>query len=149
MKTHWQPKDKRTITIGLPGGARLIQFLQQVFDARVLDRYDDAEGKVMHAEIAVGDSCIMTGDGTDEFTLRPAGLHVYVPEVDVAWKKAVEAGATTKQPPQDQFYGDRTAKVVDPFGNLWSIATHQEDVSDEEMARRVKAWEATAGSSSS
>ena len=86
-------------------------------------------------------SLIMTGDPMGDHTIPPCSVSIYVPDCDATYERALAAGATSKEPPKDQFYGDRSARIVDPFGNQWNIATHIEDVSAEEMDRRIKAWE--------
>ena len=86
-----------------------------------------------------GDSLVMTGRPQHESDMMPAMLNVYVEDVDAAYRRALDAGATSTQEPADQFYGDRTAGVKDSTGNVWYIATHVEDVPDDEMARRVAA----------
>jgi PhnB protein len=137
MTIPWKPKDMPTLTPAMPGGKKLIEFVTRVFDAGVQRVYETPGGGVAHAEIRLGDSLLMTGDPMGEHTIPPGSAHVYVPDCDSAYARALEAGATSKEPPKDQFYGDRTARVVDGLGNQWSIATHKEDVSEEEMKRRM------------
>ena len=139
MTTHWKPADMPTLTPALPGGGRLIEFMKKVFGAHT-SRVYEMGGVVAHAEIRVGESLLMTGDPTGEHTIPPGSAHIFVPDCEAAYQRALDAGATSKETPKDQFYGDRTARVVDPFGNQWSIATHVEDVSEEEMERRMKSW---------
>jgi PhnB protein len=146
MTVQWKPADMPTISLALPGGAKLIAFMKTVFDAETKRVYEMGEGLVAHAEIRLGDSLVMTGDASGEHTIPPASASVYVPDCEAAYARALAAGATSKEAPKDQFYGDRTARVVDPFGNQWSIATHTEDVDEEEMGRRMKAWEAQQAS---
>ena len=102
-------------------------------------------GKMMHAEILIGDSIVMLNDVIQE-PARPAGLFLYVPDVDKTLARAVKAGATVVMPVQDMFWGDRFASVTDPSGNRWGIATHREDVPPKEMKKRAAA--AFAGGSS-
>jgi uncharacterized glyoxalase superfamily protein PhnB len=92
----------------------------------------------MHASVRVGDSPVMLGEATDEWKPMPCGLHLYVEDTDAAYATAIAAGARSLREPADQFYGDRAAGVVDDAGNQWWIATHVEDVSREEMERRMK-----------
>jgi len=141
MSVHWKPADMPTVTPALPGGARLIEFMKNVFDATPTRVYEMGAGQVAHAEIRLGESLVMTGDPSGDHSIPPGSVSVYVPDCDAAYRRALDAGATSKEAPKDQFYGDRSARVVDPFGNQWSIATHKEDVSEEEMNRRMKAWE--------
>jgi len=118
---------------------RLLDFVKQVFEAEETFRMDGPGESVRHAEFRIGDSVVMTADATPEFPPMPATIHLYVNDADAVYVKALRAGATSTQEPADQFYGDRTAGVKDRFGNVWYIATHQEDVSPEELARRAKA----------
>ena len=106
------------------------------------------DGRLMHAEIKVGDSFIMLSDEFPEFEggKSPKSLggcttsiHLYVRDCDAAFKRAVDAGATAKMPPMDMFWGDRFGKLTDPFGHEWSVATHVEDVTPAEMEKRTKA----------
>jgi PhnB protein len=124
-------------------GGRLIEFLQRAFGATVAFRMDHPNGHVAHAELRIGDSMIMLGQSLDGRTMQ-AMLHLYVPDTDAAYKSAIAAGAESVREPADQFYGDRSAGVRDPEGNEWWIATHIEDVSPEEMERRMKAMAAPA-----
>jgi PhnB protein len=92
----------------------------------------------MHAEIEIGDSVVMVGDTmADAPAVQNATLHLYVNDVDAVYKRALEAGATSMMAPMPMFYGDRTAAVIDRWGTRWSIATHIEDVSEEEMMKRL------------
>lgn len=139
MTVHWQPKDTPTITSVVRGGRKLIEFTTKVFGGKPVRIYDGPGGAVAHAEIRIGDSMLMTGDPMGPDELMPCSLSLYVPDVEDAYKRALAAGATSKQEPKDQFYGDRSARVVDPFGNQWNIATHVEDVPEDEMLRRMEA----------
>ena len=93
----------------------------------------------MHAELKIGDSIIMLSDSTPEFMAMASMLYVYVEDVDVVYKKALQAGGTSVSEPKNQFYGDRSAGVRDPLGNHWGIVTHFEEVSPEEMRKRMAA----------
>jgi len=137
MATDWKPKDMPTLTTVLPGGRKLIEFVTKVFDAKVQRIYEMPGGGVAHAEIRFGDSLVMTGDPMGDHTISPASAHMYVKDVDATHQRALDAGATSKEAPKNQFYGDRSARINDPFGNQWSIATHVEDVTEEEMKRRM------------
>jgi PhnB protein len=123
--------------------ARLIEFLKQAFAAKVIVRMDGPDGSVMHAEVKIGDSMVMIGQVPAERATR-AMLHLYLPDADATYKKALAAGATSVREMADQFYGDRTGGVRDAFGNDWYIATHIEDVSPEEMKRRMAAQATSA-----
>jgi PhnB protein len=127
--------------------ARAIEFYKKVFGATELMRMPDPSGKIGHAEIKIGDSPIMLADEFPDMGYRgpqalggsPVSILLYVADVDAVFNKAVAAGAKVVKPLQDQFYGDRSGFIEDPFGHLWSIATHVEDVPPEEMERRVAA----------
>ena len=109
-------------------------------------------GQIMHAELKIGDSIVMLGDENPQFgALSPlsiggtaSSLHVYVANVDAVVQKAIDAGAKSVRPVADQFYGDRSGTVIDPFGHMWSVATHIEDVAPEEMRRRAAKAQAQA-----
>ncbi|MGK2966898.1 MAG: VOC family protein [Tepidiformaceae bacterium] len=117
----------------------LISFIGDVFGGTERMRMPMPDGTIAHAEVQVGDSVIMTADATEQWPARQAALHVYSEDVDAAYQRALAAGATTEMEPEDQIYGERSAVVLDPWGNRWAIATHVEDVSDEEMMRRMEA----------
>ena len=127
------------------GAADAIEFYKAAFGATELMRLDMPGGIVCHAEIKIGDSVIMLGDenpkwgavGPQTIGGTPVGLCLYFPDVDAKFAAAVAGGAKVERPVQDQFYGDRSGTVVDPFGHKWTIATHVEDVSPEEMQARM------------
>ena len=129
------------------GAADAIEFYQKAFGAIELFRFPGPDGKIGLAEMQVGNSRIMLADeypdmgynGPQTIGGSPVALMIYLADVDAVFNRAVEAGATVKEPLQDKFYGDRIGTVVDPFGHRWHLATHQEDVSMEEMERRAKA----------
>jgi PhnB protein len=137
MTISWKPNDMPTLTPAMPGGKKLIEFVTHVFGAKAQRVYETPGGGVAHAEIRFGDSLVMTGDPMGEHAIPPGSAHVYVPDCDAAYERALASGATSKEAPKDQFYGDRVARVIDPLGNQWSIATHKEDVSEEELNRRM------------
>ena len=124
--------------------ARAIDFYTQTFGATELMRYDDG-GKIGHAEIRIGNGIVMLADEYPERGITapkpgdPAAisLMMYVQDVDAVVAKAEQAGATVERPVADQFYGDRTGGIIDPFGHRWHIATHVEDVAPEELAERA------------
>jgi PhnB protein len=121
------------------GASSLIDFLRQVFDAE--ERVVGSDGRIRHAEVRIGDSLIMVSDSSSEFPAFPAMVNVYVEDVDAAYKRALDEGAASLREPSNQFYGDRTGGVKDQFGNQWWIATHVEDVSEEELEKRMRARE--------
>ena len=131
----------------IDGAEEAIRFYEQAFGATELLRLPMGD-KIGHAEIRIGDSVIMLSDEwPDQGKLGPksrggstAGLMIYVEDVDAAFARAVAAGATVERPVEDQFYGDRSGNVVDPFGHSWTLATHVEDVPEEEMQRRMAAF---------
>ena len=124
-----------------------IEFDKKAFDAAEVFRMPGPDGAIAHAEIRIGDSQIMMCEENPQMGAQspqalggsPANLFLYVEDVDAAYKKAVDAGATATMPPQDMFWGDRYGKLVDPYGHEWSIATHIEDVTPEQMAERAQA----------
>lgn len=126
------------------GAARLIDFVKQAFDAQELERMSGPGGIIMHAEVKIGDSRIMVSDARGEWKPMPSTLYLYVEDVDASYRRALGAGGTSLREPTDQFYGDRDAGVRDPGGNQWWIATHVEDVSREEMQRRMSAQQQRA-----
>lgn len=127
-----------TPIVTVQGAVKLIDFLKQVFNAKEEEIYKDPDGRVIHAELTIGDSILMLSDATPEFPALVSMINVYVEDVDAAYKRGLEAGAASLRKPSNQFYGDRTAGVKDAFGNQWWIATHIEDVSQEELERRMK-----------
>ena len=127
----------------MDGAAKAIEFYKQAFDATELLRMPMPDGKVAHAEIKIGDSPVMMADATEEFKGprafggTPVSIMIYVEDVDRIFRQALAQGATQLRPIVDQFYGDRSGTLVDPFGHVWTVATHIEDVSPEEMDRRM------------
>jgi PhnB protein len=124
------------------GADRLMEFMIQVFGAREKTRMSRADGTIGHAEVRLGDSVIMLAEAGGDWPPMPGAIHLYLDDCDAVYQRALEAGADSAMPPADQFYGDRMSGVRDPFGNLWWIVTHVEDVSPEEMHRRAQAaWQ--------
>jgi len=129
------------------GGVAALEFYKKAFGAVELFRFPSPDGKVGHAEIKIGDSPVMLADeypdmgykGPQSIGGSPVSLMIYVEDVDTIFNQAVTAGATVKESLQDKFYGDRLGTVIDPFGHIWHLSTHKEDVSLEEMERRAKA----------
>ncbi len=113
-----------------------IDFLKRAFGAEETYRHNDDKGKVTHAEVRVGKSMLMIGQARDQWKPMPAMLYLYVEDVDVVYKRAVEAGGKSIHEPTNQAYGDRSGAVEDSLGNQWWVATHVEDVSPEEIERR-------------
>jgi PhnB protein len=123
----------------IPRVDKVIDFLKQTFGAEEKERFTTPDGRIMHAEVKIGDSVVMLGEPTGQWQPKPANLYVYVKDIDDAYKRALKAGGTSVMEPADQFYGDRSGAVTDPAGNFWCIATHVEDVSRDEMKKRAEA----------
>ena len=127
------------------GAAQAIEFYKKAFGATELMRFPGPNGTVAHAELKIGDSPIMLADEGPEHKSpqsvgeSPVGLMIYVEDVDKIFSQAVSAGAKSTRAVEDQFYGDRLGNLTDPFGHKWTIATHKEDVSAQEMERRMQA----------
>lgn len=148
-KVRTMPEGYHSVTpyLFVNEGEKAIHFYMKVFGAAVLMRLPGPGGKIGHAELKMGDSHVMLADEHPEVgALSPktiggsaVSLLLYVNDVDATLKKAAEEGAKITQDAKDQFYGDRTASIEDPFGHLWTIATHFEDVSVEEMKKRAAA----------
>ena len=122
----------------VPGAAKLLDFLQQAFEAQELHRMPRPDGTIMHAEVRIGDSRVMMGEPMGDAQPTFGSLYLYVHDVDAVYKRALQAGATSTSEPADQFYGDRAAKVKDPFGYNWHIHTHIRDVPQDEIEREMK-----------
>ena len=137
------PEGYHTLTpsITVREAARAVEFYKQAFGAVERGVMKGPDGKVMHAELRIGDSILMLADEFPQFgSLSPqtiggtgTGLHIYVEDVDAAFDRAIGAGAVIEMPVADMFWGDRFGKLVDPFGHKWSIATHTRDLSREEI----------------
>jgi PhnB protein len=121
------------------GAPKLIEFMKQAFNAEGGESMKGPDGRIAHSELRIGDSVVMLADATPKYAPVASQLYVYLENVDRAFRRALDAGATSVQEPADQFYGDRTAGVRDPTGNFWWIAQRVEEVSPEEMERRMKA----------
>ena len=141
-----------TPSIIVRGAAEAIDFYKRAFGAEEVTRMPGPDGKLMHAEIRIGDSMIMLGDENEAWGVRSplalngtaSSLHIYVPDADAAFARAIEAGATVRYPLEDAFWGDRYGKVTDPFGHEWGIATRQKELTDAEMQRAADEWMAKA-----
>jgi PhnB protein len=127
------------------GAQAAIEFYEDVLGAKERMRMPGPDGKIGHAELAIGDGLIMLADEfPDMGAVAPSGntggaVMVYLPDVDAAFARAVARGATVTQPVTDQFYGDRSGQFTDPFGHCWNVSTHTEDVAPDEMERRMAA----------
>lgn len=129
--------------MGIDKAGEAIEFYKKAFGATQVMRLDMPDRRVGHAELRIGDSSLMLGTPCDQMALRnpdehtSIGLHLYVEDVDAQFQRAVDAGATVVSEPKDQFYGDRSASVKDPFGHLWFLATHKEDLTEEQIRQRA------------
>ncbi|MGH2454359.1 MAG: VOC family protein [bacterium] len=134
------PEGYHTVTpyLIVRGVPQLLDFLKRAFDAVETER-QTRDGVVTHAEVRIGDSVVMMGEAGDRNPPKPAMLYLYVKDADALYNRALQAGATSARELADEFYGDRVGAVKDSGGNEWWIATHQEDVSPEELARRAEA----------
>ena len=140
------PEGYESITpyLVMKGASAAIDYYKKVFGATERMRMDAPGGKIGHAELSIGGSVVMLADESPDMGFRgpktfggtPVSLMLYVPNVDEVFKRAVDAGAKQLRPVENQFYGDRMGTLEDPFGHVWSIGTHVEDVSPEEMRRR-------------
>ena len=117
------------------GAAEFIEFTTRAFDAEELGRMGE-DGAIGHAEVRIGDSVVMMFDSKPDWPWTPSFLRLYVPDCDATLRQAVDAGATVLTPPGDMPWGDRSCRVRDPFGNLWWVMTHVEDLTPEEEGRR-------------
>jgi len=142
MSTSPIPEGFHTVTpyLLVRGVPALLDFLAKAFDAEQTECTQLEDGTIMHAQVKIGSSMVMMGESPgDQWPPMPGFLYVYVPDADAVHAQALAAGGTSVQEPRDEFYGDRTSGVKDPCGNLWWIATHVEDVSPEEIAKRAAA----------
>ncbi len=142
------PKDYHSITpVFVKNGDEAIEFYKNVFGVEERCRMKAPDGRVAHAELKLGDSVIMLSDEYPEMKCHspetiggsPVSMYVYVDDVDSIFNKAISAGAKVLDPVKDQFWGDRHGRLEDPFGHLWSIATHKKDLSEEEMKKAAEA----------
>jgi uncharacterized glyoxalase superfamily protein PhnB len=132
-----------TAHLSVDGAAKYIDFLKSAFGATELNRSPGPGGKLMHATVQIGDSVLMLADHFPEFGSPPIAqghwpvvMHLYVPDADASFAKAVSAGCQVSFPLADQFWGDRYGQVKDPFGFTWAIGTHKEDLTPEEIKAR-------------
>jgi PhnB protein len=134
------PEGYHTVTpfVVVKGAAKLLDFLNEAFGAKELGRMNDDKGMISHAEARIGDSVIMMFDAKPDWPETPAFLRIYVESCDTSYEQAQKAGAEAVTKPTDTPWGDRTARVRDPLGNLWWIMEHTEDLTDEEIGARFK-----------
>jgi PhnB protein len=144
------PEGYSTLTpyLAVEDAASAIEFYQRAFDAKERVRMPGPGGAIMHAELEIGDSVLMLSDPFPQASTKPpkelggtsVSLMLYVEDTDASYRQAIDAGATSLMEPDDMFWGDRFSSVQDPFGHSWTIATHVEDVSPEEMQKRSEEW---------
>lgn len=154
MASKVPPAGYHTVTpsIIVRDASKAIEFYKRAFGAEELSRMVGPDGSVMHAEIKIGDSRIMLGEENEQWGARSplstngitGSLHIYVADVDMAFERALQAGAKVRYPLEDAFWGDRYGKVTDPFGHEWGIATRVKELTPEEMERAGKEWMAKA-----
>jgi PhnB protein len=142
------PAGHRTVTpyLAIKNAAQALEFYEKAFGATESYKLMMPDGRLGHAEIRLGDSMIMLSDefpedgGKAPETLggTPVSIHLYVEDVDGFFKKALAAGAKERKPVMDQFYGDRSGQLEDPFGHLWWVATHKEDIAPQELQKRAQ-----------
>ncbi|MGA7846156.1 MAG: VOC family protein [Thermoplasmata archaeon] len=152
-KVKAKPDQYHTLTASLTikGADKAIEWYTKVFDAKLLGRMGTPDGKsVWHAELRIGDSILMLNDEDESMAAKGqkagaaphSSIWVYLEDVDGRFARAVAAGAKPNMPPMDMFWGDRFGQFTDPFGHVWAIATHTEDVPDEQMEARGREWAA-------
>ena len=142
-----------TAYLHIDGASDAIEFYKKIFGATERMRMPGPDGKVGHAELQIGDSVVMMADAFPDMGAldpkklggTPVSLTVYVEDVDKTFKAAIKAGSTEHQPVEDKFYGDRSGTFDDPWGHRWSVMTHIEDVSPEEMGKRMQQFTAQQG----
>lgn len=150
MSTSYLPAGYHSVTpsIIVRDAAKAIEFYRRAFGAEEVTRMEGPDGSIMHAEIRIGDSPVMLGEENAKWgTLsplstsgNPGSLHIYVPDADAAFQRALDAGAVVRYPLEDAFWGDRYGKVADPFGHEWGIGTRVKELTPEEMERAGRAW---------
>lgn len=157
MTTNTQPipDDYRAVTpyLIVQGAAAAIEFYKKAFGAKEFLRMPSPDGKIMHAEVRIHGAPVMLADEFPKMGAlspqsvggTPVYLLLYVEDVDAVFQQAVSAGAEVVRPVQDQFYGDRSGTLTDPFGHQWNLATHKEDVPEEELKRRMESMKQGAG----
>lgn len=136
------PEGYHTVTpyITVRNAEKVIDFLKRGLNAQTVhEPLKTPDGKIMHAEVKIGDSIVMLAEECDMMKATPTTLYVYVPDVDRSFEQAQKAGGEVVMKPADMFYGDRSGGVKDPSGNSWMLATHKEDVAPKELAKRAEA----------
>lgn len=133
------PEGFHTVTpyFVVPDGMAFLAFLKGGFEAQEISIFKDPAGRIMHAQVRLGDSILEFGEANQQWPAMRLNLHVYVPDTDATYARAVQAGAKTVREPRTEFYGERSAGVEDPAGNMWWIATVVEVLTEEEISRRA------------
>ena len=144
---HFAPTGFRSVTAGLSvnGASALLRFLEKALAAKVVNKNEAANGTVGHAVVEIGDSVLECSEAHGQWGPRPVAIHVYVPNVDSAYRAAIVTGAAALAEPKDQFYGERNGAVMDEWGNHWYIATHLETLTEAEVRRRAAEQAKAAG----
>ena len=143
-KINHQPNGYHTVTpyLTLEDAPGFIKFVEQAFGATEYERVHRNDGRIMHAEVRIGDSPVMISEACDQMGPMPTSLYLYVDDADSVYRRALDAGATSVMEPADMFWGDRFGSVKDTWGNQWSIASHIEDVPSDELEKRARAFAA-------
>ena len=151
MATKPIPEGYHTITpyLAVDDASEAIEFYKRAFSAKEQGRMEGPDGKIAHAELEIGDSKVMLSDPFPQASTKPpkelggtsVSIMVYVEDADALYKQAIDAGASSLMEPDTMFWGDRMSSVQDPFGHSWTIMTHVEDVSPEDMEERSKQWQ--------
>ena len=153
------PEGYHTLTayLAVDDAAAAIEYYQRAFGAKESVRMEGPDGKIGHAELEIGDSRVMLADAYPPSAARPpkelggttGGVFIYTENVDSLFKQAIDAGATSVSDPENMFWGDRFGTLTDPFGHVWYMSTHVEDVSPEEMGERQRQWQEEMAAASS
>ncbi len=159
MAAQAVPEGYHTLTpyLAVDDAAAAIEYYQRAFGAKESVRMEGPDGKIGHAELEIGDSRVMLADAYPQSSTRPpkeigsttGAVFMYAEDVDAVAQQAIDAGGTMLSQPEDMFWGDRFGSITDPFGHVWHIATHVEDVPPEEMAERAEKWQAEMAAMSS
>jgi PhnB protein len=146
-KADYLPKGWHNVTAGITvrDAAAAIDFYKRAFGAEEVERMTGPSGKIVHAELRIGDSIVMLNDEFEQSPCKSpqtlggstAALNIYVPNVDTTFERAIQAGAQVHRPVDNMFWGDRYGSLIDPFGQVWSISTHQEDLTTAEIQKRA------------
>ena len=139
MKSNAIPEGYHTVTpyLTITGAGEFMEFVKKAFSARVKESFNLPDGTIGHAEVIIGDSVIMLSEPTGDCRPMAGAFYLYLEDVDAVYRQALAAGARSITAPTNQFWGDRTATIHDNFGNIWHLATRTEDVSLEELQRRL------------